>query len=85
MSSASGDFRDLARSVSNTNFARMLVVQAFLNAIKDTKLLDNSAEPKRISVVGGSPDEPEIQALRRLGLQLDIRVFGVDSTSEYLD
>jgi len=63
----------------------MLVVQVFLNAIKDTKLLDNLAEPKRISVVGGSPDEPEIQALRSLGLQLDIRVFGVDSTSEYLD
>lgn len=77
--------REVASAVSGGNFARQLVVEQFLLQIfawKDEGTIPNSL---RIAVVGGSPNEPEIQALQRIVGEIEVRTFGIEEQQELLD
>ena len=64
------------------NFGRALVLAEF---IRNMKRIFPEKLSLRIAVVGGHPDEPEIRALNYLGFSLQVEIFGIENSSNFLD
>ena len=77
----------VAQQVTAGNRARGSIVATFLqNLATRTDLLSrNKFQILNVAVIGGSNDEPEILALRKLGLQVNVHTFGIDLNDTYLD
>jgi hypothetical protein len=80
-------FAKIAKRVSSGNRARGEVVAQFLEQLtKHTDLLIlPSLRPLEVVVVGGSAEEPEIEALRQLGLYVNVYTIGIEDSDVNLD
>ena len=75
-------FRNLAIEICPSSFGRALVLNQFLNLVPN---LFVGKKHLRVAVVGGSAQDVELVALKRLGFTLEIETFGIDSNSRFLD
>ena len=76
------DFRSFVSSLERLNFSRQVVVLLFMQNIL------NSFESKQdlnVALVGGSENDPEIYALRELGFDFELIVFGIENADIFLD
>lgn len=73
----------VVRELKVNNWSRELLVLHFLQAFISSQ--NYSFGTLRIAVVGGGTDEPEILALRKLGINLAVEVFGIENDSKFLD
>jgi SAM-dependent methyltransferase len=74
--------KSLAFALCPENFGRAVVLAQF---IEQTIEIFSNNRNIRIAVVGGSDDEPEIRALKALGLKLEVSIFGIEENIQYLD
>ncbi len=72
----------LAFALCPENFGRAVVLAQF---IEQTKGIFSNSQNIRIAVVGGYDDEPEIRALRALGFELEVSIFGIEENMHFLD
>jgi len=83
--------RTVAQDVSSGNMARALVVEQFLREYLDSArapgsgLPDSAGDLLDILVLGGNRQEPEIQALERLGIETRVTVVGIGDDDQYGD
>jgi hypothetical protein len=87
MSNHEKTYLKVAQQVSPGNRARGAIVATFLqNLATRTDLLTlEKFQTLNVAVVGGSNDEPEVLALRELGLQVNVHTFGIENNDTYLD
>ena len=72
----------MAFRVCPENFARALVVAEFLTVF--SKKFPPSTKIT-VAVVGGSKDEPEVRALKALGVTVETRLFGIEKGMTFHD
>lgn len=77
----------VAKQSSPSNRARGAVIESFLDALLRDQQLScaNVGSPLAVAVVGGSLDEPEIIAMRKLGLRVTVETFGLEGSMHELD
>jgi hypothetical protein len=71
-----------ASEVCPRYFGRALVLTEFIPLVLETF---NRETKVRVAVLGGSVNEPEVIALENLGFKTEVKVFGIEKTSNYLD
>ena len=74
--------KSLAFALCPENFGRAVVLAQFIEIAKGIFSNDGNI---RVAVVGGYDDEPEIRALRALGLELEVSIFGIEENMHLLD
>ncbi len=74
--------KSLAFALCPENFGRAVVLAKF---IEQTTGIFSTNRNLRVAVVGGYEDEPEIRALKTLGFNLEVSIFGIDENMYFLD
>jgi 2-polyprenyl-3-methyl-5-hydroxy-6-metoxy-1,4-benzoquinol methylase len=64
------------------NYARTLVLELFLNELKN---FDKLPVELKVGVLGGGIDEPEILALRAIDRKIEVRTIGLDGSDINMD
>jgi hypothetical protein len=77
------DSRDIAMQLYPAGFARALLLEEFIELFKKTQMFDSQSI--NVAVIGGSSQDPELFALKHLGLEINLTIFGIDPQVEYLD
>jgi hypothetical protein len=80
---AETDSRPLAMQLYPAGFARALLLEEFIEFYKCSEMAHYDSI--RVAVIGGSAQEPELFALKHLGLEIHLTIFGIDPHVEYLD
>jgi hypothetical protein len=75
-------FKETGKELCPSNFGRALGLTEFLTYVPS---LLNSKQSIRVAVIGGSPEEYELEALRKVGFEVSFQVFGIDGNSILLD
>ena len=80
-------FTKIAQQVSSGNRARGEVVTQFLQqlTVHTDLLIQPCLQPLEITVIGGSAEEPEISALRQIGVPVNVCTIGIEDSDVILD
>jgi hypothetical protein len=75
-------FRKMGRELCPSNYGRALVLAEFLRYVPS---LMGDKKSLHVAVIGGTPEEYELAALKKVGFEVNFKVFGIDTDSIFLD
>ena len=75
--------RSLAMQLYPAGFARALLLEEFIEFYKCSKMVHSNSI--NVAVIGGSSQDPELFALKHLGIEINLTIFGIDPHVEYFD